>query len=527
MKTRLVPTVFTLMLMPVGMQLFAQDQPYDQQIPPYAQQQQQQQYFSPQQLESLVAPIALYPDALLSQVLVASTYPQEIMEANQWLLQTGGQQGQNLIEAAQQQNWDPSVQALAPFQDVITRMASDERWTTDLGNAFLAQQADVMSAVQRLRVRAQQSGRLTDTAQQRVVIDNQGGETAIEIEPANPEVVYVPNYNPSYFWGDNSYYPWPSLYYPSAGYGWGWGRGINIGFSFGGWGGWGGWGWHPGWFNHSVVVNNRFFDRYNYRRSAGGYGFRGNTVWAHDPGHRLGVPYRNGAVAQRFGGQNFRSGNQGYQAQGFRSGNQNYGGQNLRNNQNYGVQALRNNNQGYGGQNFRNGIQNYGGQTFRNGGNSYQPGNNLRVPQQTVPYRSQQPYGSVSPRSLQQSQPSPAPQVSSPGNYGYNRSNNRSNNQGYGGQSFSGQNYRGGGSTYQQPRNEYRAPQPSVGSAPRVQSSGGTNPAPVSTPSNNGGNGRHEGNGGGRHEGNGGNNGNNGNGGNGGNNGNHGGRRER
>jgi hypothetical protein len=318
MKTRFVAVVCSLVLIPSGVQLFAQDQappPPDQQVS-----QPQQQAFPPEQLDSLVAPIALYPDSLLSQVLVAATYPLEIVEANQWLLQNGRLQGQQLVEAAQQQNWDPSIQALVPFQDVIKRMASDVRWTTDLGNAFLSQQADVMTAVQRMRARARDNGKLVDTPQERVVTENQDGQTAIEIQPTDPQVVYVPTYNPDYFWGP-PVYPWPGLYYPGVGLGWGWGYGIHVGLFFGGCCGWGGWGWGPGWFNHSIYVNNYFFHRYNFHEFGGGMGFRGNVLWAHDPGHRLGVPYANRGVAQRFGGQNFRGGN-------FNAGGQRFNGAN-------------------------------------------------------------------------------------------------------------------------------------------------------------------------------------------------------
>jgi hypothetical protein len=261
-----------------------------------------QQILAPEQLESMVAPIALYPDTLLSQVLVAATYPLEVVEADQWLQQNPTLTGTALVDAAKAQNWDPSVQALVPFKDVIKRLNSDIRWTTDLGNAFLAQQADVMSAVQRMRARAKDSGKLTDTPQEKVVVENQGGQTAIEIQPVDPQVVYVPTYDPGYFWGPPPpLYPWPGLYYPGIGVGWGWGGGINLGFYFGGCCGWGGWGWGPGWFNHTVIVNNSFFHRYNYAEFHGGE-FRGSGVWAHDPGHRGAVPYANRGVQQQFQG---------------------------------------------------------------------------------------------------------------------------------------------------------------------------------------------------------------------------------
>ena len=139
------------------------------------QQQQSQPLLSPDQLNNLVAPVALYPDALLGQVLAASTYPLEIVEAQQWLQHNSNLEGQQRIDAAKQQNWDPSVQALVAFPDVLRMLSSDDRCSTDLGNAFLAQQADVMSAVQRMRERARANGRLNSTPQQRVTTETQDG----------------------------------------------------------------------------------------------------------------------------------------------------------------------------------------------------------------------------------------------------------------------------------------------------------------------------------------------------------------
>ncbi len=255
---------------------------------------------TPDQLDNLVAPVALYPDALLSQVLVASTYPLEIAEASQWRQQNSNLQGQQLLAAARQQNWDPSVQALVALPDVLGRLASDIGWTSDLGNAFLAQQADVMNAVQRMRAQAQASGKLASDPQQTVVTQSQGGQTVIEIVPANPQVIYVPQYNPEYIWGPPAFGYYPPLYYPPFGFGFD--TGIYIGSYFGGWGGWGwglgGWGWGPNWFACSIVQNPFFFNHYGFRNYYGGYG----GVWAHNPYHRMGVPYSNQRLASRFGG---------------------------------------------------------------------------------------------------------------------------------------------------------------------------------------------------------------------------------
>jgi hypothetical protein len=269
-----------------------------------------QQLWSAEQLDNLVAPIALYPDPLLGQILVASTYPLEVVEANQWLQRNRNLRGQELVNAAKQQPWDPSIQALVAVPDALARLNQDVRWTTDLGNAFLAQQAEVMTAVQRMRARARANDRLSTTPEQVVTTQEQGGQQVIVIQPANPQVIYVPAYDPFYVWGPPVYGYYPPLYYPP--YGFGFGIGFNLGFCFGGWGGWGYWGWGPSWWGHSIYVNTAFFhhhgyhyrEHHGYNGGHGGYGGgdRGRTDWAHDPGHRMNVPYRNSQVAARFGG---------------------------------------------------------------------------------------------------------------------------------------------------------------------------------------------------------------------------------
>jgi hypothetical protein len=259
---------------------------------------------SANQLDDLVAPIALYPDPLLSQVLVASTYPLEVVEALQWMQRNPSLAGAALTQAAQQQPWDPSIQALVPFPGLVKQLNQDIAWTTNLGNAFLSQQGDVMDAVQRMRVKAQQAGKLSTTMQQTVTTTNDGGQPAIEIEPANPQVIYIPEYDPAYIWGASLYYPYASWYYPPFGPGiyFGFGRAIPIGLWFGGgWGGWGGWGWHPGWGGHNIIVNNSFIHRYNYNVSRGG-GLSGRSNWSHDVSHRGGVPYSTPALSSRYGG---------------------------------------------------------------------------------------------------------------------------------------------------------------------------------------------------------------------------------
>ena len=173
------------------------------------------QALAPDQLDGLVAPIALYPDPLLSQILVASTYPLELVQAWQWLQRNPGLTGAALTQAAQQQNWDPSIQALVVFPDLVKRLNQDITWTTNLGNAFLAQQPDVMDAVQRMRLKAEQAGKLSSTSQQTVTTTNDSGRPIIDIEPANPQMMYLPNYDPGSIWGPPLYYPYARLVLPS------------------------------------------------------------------------------------------------------------------------------------------------------------------------------------------------------------------------------------------------------------------------------------------------------------------------
>lgn len=255
----------------------------------------------PQQLDDLVAPIALYPDPLVAQVLAASTYPIEIAEAEQWVRDHPKWKPSKLMDEAKKQNWDPSIQGLVAFPNVLGQLAENVSWTTQLGNAFLAQQADVMQAVQRMRAQAEAKGTLRSTPQENVTTQEQNGQPVIAIEPANPNVWYVPNYNPAYVWGPPVWGVYPFLPYPGIGIGLGWWPGIDVGLYFGGWG-WGGWGWYPNWFGGSIWIDHSFFHRYGFEHFHEGAGPLGRSVWAHDPAHRLGVPYGNRQVAGRYGG---------------------------------------------------------------------------------------------------------------------------------------------------------------------------------------------------------------------------------
>jgi len=257
------------------------------------------------QLDSLVAPIALYADPLLSQVLVASTYPLEIVQLQQWLEKNKNLKDNALTDAVKKQDWDPSVQALAPLPDVAKYLADNIKWTTDLGNAFLAQQSDVMDAVQRMRKRAQEKGNLKSTEQQKIETKVVESKEVIVIEQASPEVVYVPSYNPTVVYGAPAY-PYPAVAYPPPGY---YAAGMAISFGIGvamgaAWGG--GWGWNCGWGgNNNVYINNsnNFVNNSNrnVNRNTNVSNRSGNT-WQHNPGHRGGTPYPNRGTADRFGG---------------------------------------------------------------------------------------------------------------------------------------------------------------------------------------------------------------------------------
>jgi hypothetical protein len=293
----------------------------------------------PDQLDSLVAPIALYPDPMLAQVLAASTYPLEIIQLQQWLEKNKNLKDKALADAVAKQPWDASVQALASLPDVVNRLANDIQWTTDLGNAFLAQQSDVMDAVQRMRKKAQDKGNLKPNEQQKVETRIIESKPTIIIEQANPQVVYVPSYDPVIVYGP-PVYPYPPIYYPPLGY---YAAGVAISFGVGVimgafWSG--GWGWGCGWGGNNDITINRN-NNFNRNTNVGG-GNRGNVGgagrpggvggaggaggvggpggvggrngastlpaggagnrWQHNPQHRGGAPYRDRATADRFGG---------------------------------------------------------------------------------------------------------------------------------------------------------------------------------------------------------------------------------
>ena len=262
-----------------------------------------------EQLDSLVAPIALYPDPLLSQVLVASTYPLEIVQLQQWLQKNSSLKGDELTKAVQQQDWDPSIQAMAVLPDVAKRLGDDIKWTTDLGNGFLAQQSDVMDAVQRMRMKAKNAGNLKSNEQMKVETKVIESKPVIIVEQSSPEVVYVPSYNPTVVYGAPAY-PYPPISYPPPGY---YAAGMALSFGVGvamgaAWSG--GWGWGSSWGgNNDITINtNNNFNRNanvnggNRTNNIGSGNRSGNSNWKHNPQHRGGAPYSNRATATKYGG---------------------------------------------------------------------------------------------------------------------------------------------------------------------------------------------------------------------------------
>ena len=255
----------------------------DEQDPAQASQSQQYIQQAPEQLQRLVAPIALYPDSLVAQILAASTFPEQVVEADQWVQAHPDLKEDALGQAVDQQTWDPSVKALTPFPSVLGNMDRNLSWTSSLGDAYYNQEQDVMDAVQVLRQRAQEAGNLENTEQQTVTTQ----DSTIIIEPASPEIVYVPAYDPWVVYG-GPVAAWPGWYpYPGIWYG-GPYLSFGVGFGIGHFGGYG-WGWrHWGsdWHNRVVVHDH---DRY-YSRS--------NTFYNHNNYYR-GGDARGGANRDR------------------------------------------------------------------------------------------------------------------------------------------------------------------------------------------------------------------------------------
>jgi hypothetical protein len=268
------------------------------------------QPFKPEQLEQIVAPIALYPDPLVAQIFMAATYPLEILLAARFAKANANLKGAALNEELKKHDWDDSVKALVSFPQVLEMMDSQVEWMQKLGDAVLAQQKEAMEAIQRLRAKAQGTGNLQSTEQQKVIVEQAQGsqqQTIIRIEPANPDVIYVPTYNPTVVYGGWPYpaYP-PYYYYPPyypVGYGALWfGAGMLVGGAI-----WGGINWGGGNMDIHVEHHNNFNrnvnrgDRVNPLSGERGSGARGDRAsWRHNPEHRKGTQYRDAATQQRF-----------------------------------------------------------------------------------------------------------------------------------------------------------------------------------------------------------------------------------
>jgi hypothetical protein len=256
------------------------------------------------QLDSLVAPIALYPDPLLAQTLAASTYPLEVIQLQQWMEKNKALKDKALADSVEKQNWDPSVQAMAAFPDVVKRLAENIQWTSDLGNAFLAQQSDVMDAVQRMRAKAQGTGNLKTSKEQKVETKTVESKQVIVIEQADPKVIYVPTYNPTVVYGA-PVYPYPPIVYPPYYGALAFGAGFALGAAWGG-----GWGWGCGWGHGGVNINYNNKYVYNSNRNTNinqGTFNRPSQLpanggnWQHNPQHRGAAPYPNRATASQYG----------------------------------------------------------------------------------------------------------------------------------------------------------------------------------------------------------------------------------
>jgi hypothetical protein len=255
--------------------------------------QSEQTLLKPEQLEALVAPIALYPDELLANMLAAATYPLEVVEADRWIKENKNLKGDALKTEVDKKGWDDSVKALAATPSVLDMMSDKLDWTKSLGDAMLAQQADLMDAIQRLREKARANNKLSSNKQQKVTVKQQEGKQVIVIEPTDPNTVYVPYYEPAAVYGAWPYADYPPYYFGYPSY---IGAGVvAAGIAFGtAWaiGRWGNyWGGGCNWGNRSVYVNHRT-----------------TNVWNHNPAHRQGVRYNNANVQQRFGNNNVRAG---------------------------------------------------------------------------------------------------------------------------------------------------------------------------------------------------------------------------
>ncbi|HVK53057.1 MAG TPA: DUF3300 domain-containing protein [Pseudoxanthomonas sp.] len=252
--------------------------------------------FSREQLDQMMAPIALYPDSLLAQVLMASTYPGDVADAVAWSKAHPDAKGETAVKQVANESWDPSVQSLVAFPQLLAVLGQDGAWVQRMGDAFLAQPDDVMASVQRLRKQAEAAGNLKSNEQQKVSTQAAGSQQAIVIESSNPEVVYVPSYNPSVVYGSWAYpsyppyyYPPPAYYYPGAAL-FSFGVGVAIGGAL-----WGDCNWGGG----DIDIDVDRYNNFNSNRQIN----RGDNTWKHNAANRDGVPYRDNASREKFGRQ--------------------------------------------------------------------------------------------------------------------------------------------------------------------------------------------------------------------------------
>jgi Protein of unknown function (DUF3300) len=255
--------------------------------------------FKQEELDQILAPIALYPDSLVSQILIASTYPLEVVQADRWAKQNPSLKGDPLTKALEAQNWDPSVKSLVNFPQVLTMMSEKLDWTQKLGDAFLEQEKDVMDTVQSLRAKAEAAGNLKTTSEQKVIVE----QKVIRIEPANPQVIYVPAYNPTVVYGAWPYPAYPPYYYYPPGYvaarsAFWFASGVALGSAWGY--AWGSPNWHGGNvkynYNQNITINNNI----NRNKYAQQLPARGDGNWQHNAEHRKGVSYRDQGTAQKY-----------------------------------------------------------------------------------------------------------------------------------------------------------------------------------------------------------------------------------
>ena len=264
---------------------------------------QESKAFKQEELDQMLAPIALYPDSLLSQVLMAATYPSDVADAAKWSKAHPDQKGDAAVKAVADQPWDPSVQSLVAFPQVLATMDEKPDWVQRVGDAFLAQPEDVMDSVQRLRAAAQKSGNLETTEQQKVIVEQtpQTEQTIIKIEPASPQVVYVPAYNPTVVYGSWWYPSDPPVYLPPPpGYVFGTALvsgiafGVGIGITNALWGG-------CNWGRGSVDINVNRYNNINVNKKLNVN--QKNVNWNHNAQNRRGVPYRDANSRERYGKQ--------------------------------------------------------------------------------------------------------------------------------------------------------------------------------------------------------------------------------